>query len=114
MSTIRIYEWNGHTWAGWWQGDEERPTVYEADVRQRDRSGLYLGMVMSFDVPNGDDWSDAERGLDRHTMEATQVDFYSGDYTLEGFVSVEKFGRGVDDDAPTFRKQRWVITRAQD
>jgi hypothetical protein len=118
VSTVRVYEWNGHTWSGWWQGDKEIPVVFEkVTVTQRDRGQLYVGMPMSFDVPNGDDWSDHELGLDRYTMEACEVAFYvTNGYQLEGFVQVEKFGARAEDaehdyeSMAEYRKQRWIVT----
>lgn len=114
---ITVYDWNGHTWAGWWKDDETEPQVFkDVGLRQRDRSQQYIGMVMDFDVPNGDDWSPSEPGVDRYVMEAIQVDFYSGDYTLEGFVRVERFGKGVGADrgGREYRKQRWVVQTGRD
>ena len=114
VSTVRVYEWNGHTWSGWWQGDKEIPVEFEdVVVQQRDRGQLYVGMPMSFDVPNGDDWSTWETGLDRWTMEACEVAFYvTNGFQLEGFVQVEKFGKAQKQPSGTTRP--WPSTASSD
>lgn len=112
---IKVYEWNGHTWAGWWSDDKAKPTQYRnVDLCQRDRSQLNIGEVLSFDVPNHDDWSASEKGLDRRCIEGATIDFYSGTFTVEGFVYIERYGRDAeqadDEDMAIRRKQRWVVT----
>lgn len=111
---VKVFRWDGLTWAGWWSDDNTEPHVYE-DVllRQYDNSNLIIGQGFMLDIPNGHDWSPAERGLDRHYLEGATVDFYSGDFTLEGFVRVEHFGPDFEEDdgadGDRYSKQRWVV-----
>jgi hypothetical protein len=83
-------------------------------LSESSNTNLYIGKTLTFDLPNGDDWSEHELGIDRHIIEAATVDFYNGDFTLEGFVHVEKFGKessGVLRQPLNYSKQRWVVTR---
>lgn len=115
MATVTIYDWTGHTWAGWWKDDQEVPLKLKGvELRQMDNSKIYQGMTMSFDVPNGDDWNEHEKGVNRWVMEGVKVDFYSGDYTLEGFVRIEPYGKEAlksKESDLNYRKQRWVVTK---
>lgn len=137
-SLIRAYAWDDKScqWAGWWEGDPADPMEFpKAYLRQRDPGPTLLGKAFDFDIPNGYDWSPHEVGVDRYVMEAAQVDFYSGTFTLEGFVHMERYGkRPIDrvlpgqsswggeylpfvglDKAPAagvgaiYAKQRWVV-----
>lgn len=85
----------------------------------RDRTGQYVGEVVSFDVANGDDWSSGEKGIDRYIMEGVAIQYmdFPRSLSIMGFVHVRKFGKEADrrtrDELVIERnavcRQRWDI-----